>query len=62
MVLEQIHENLTRSQVFVFVLAHESSSFINYLLTFIKECPAHLHELLTVENLITVVDFTWIVA
>jgi len=62
MVLEQVHENFTCPQVLVFVLTHESSSLVYNLFTFIKECPAHMHQLLTVENLITVMDLARVVA
>lgn len=62
MELEQVHENFTCSQVLVFVLTHKGSSLVYNLFTLVKECPTHMHELLTVENLITVVDLARVVA
>ena len=62
MELEQVHENFTCPQVLVFVLTHKGSSLVYNLFALVKECPAHMHELLTVENLITVVDLARVVA
>jgi hypothetical protein len=43
-------------------LTHKGSSLVYNLFTFVKECPTHMHELLTVQNLITVVDLARVVA